>query len=157
MTKEVEKPKFMIAQAYVKDVSFENPFFLEMMKKSQESKPDIKFNLEVKVNQGDDAHFEVVLIVKLEVIIAEKSYIQSEIVYGALAQLSEGVNQQEVLFVDVPHQIYPEIRPLVSQLFQLASVLSAFKLPIVDFRSLYLRRMQDAAEAENAQQSKKPS
>lgn len=144
----IEKPKYTIAQTYVKDVSFENPFFLDMMNKVQEEKPDIKFNLEVKVNQGDAVRFEVVIIVKLDVIIAEKAYIQSEIVYAALVQLAEGVDQQEVLFVDIPHQIYPEIRPLVSQLFQLASAMSAFKLPIVDFKSLYERRLKERAEEE---------
>ena len=159
MTKILEKPKYTIAQTFVKDVSFENPFFLDMMNKVQEEKPDIKFNLEVKVNQGDPVRFEVILIVKIDVIIAGKAYIQSEIVYAALVQLAEGVNQQELLFVDIPHQIYPEIRPLVSQLFQLASAMSAFKLPIVDFRSLYERRLRERAdEGDNGKKkSEKPA
>ena len=146
-----KKPKYAIAQTYVKDVSFENPFFIDLMNKTQESKPDIRFNLEVKINQGDEEHYEVVLIVKVDVVVNEKAYIQSEVTFAALAKVAEGVEKTEVLFVDIPHQIYPEVRPIMTHLFSMASALSAFKLPIVDFRSLYEKRMQERAEAEKAE------
>ena len=155
MNGSVEKPKFVIAHAYVKDVSFENPYFLDLMNQSKEGKPDIRFNFEIKINQGDEQHFEVVLIVKLDLLINDKSYIKTEVVYGALAQVEDGPHKEEALFVDIPHQIYPEVRPVITHLFAQASALPAFKIPIVDFRALYQKRLAEREEEQKKQN--KPS
>lgn len=148
------QPKFSIVQTYVKDVSFENPFFLDLMHKSQEEKPDIKFNLEIKINQGDEKRFEVLLVVKIDVVLSERAYIQSEIVFAALTEIVDLEQKETILFVDVPHQIYPEMRPIFAQLFSAAGSSMPLKLPMVDFQSLYQRRLEENAKAAKKQVEK---
>ncbi|MCY4413773.1 MAG: protein-export chaperone SecB [Alphaproteobacteria bacterium] len=148
-----KKLPYTIAQTFVKDVSFENPLYVDLLVQAQKHKPEVNFNLEIKIHQAGEDRFEVAIIVKVNVTFDKKSYVRSEITYAALVMLADTDKQEHILFVDVPHQIYPDLRPLVSQLFLAAGAASSFKLPIVDFASLYERRLAEKAK-ESAKEEK---
>lgn len=139
----METKKFAILQTYFKDVSYESPYFLDLVNKTQSGKkPEVKFHLELQAFKGENNHFEVVMTVNINIDIQEKTYIKVELKYASLVQVfGEEVDEQAV-FVEAPAQVYPELRPFVTHLLQMGGATTGFRLPVIDFAQLYKDRVQ---------------
>ncbi len=139
--------KYVIVQTYLKDASFENPLFLDLAQKtSAGEKPEVKFNLEVHARAGNDRHFEVTISITLGVVSQEKEYVKCDLKFAALVKVDNEEGEERILFVDVPHQVYPDLRPFVAQIFQMGGVNTSFKLPIIDFEKIFEDRKKNEQE-----------
>ncbi len=135
---------------YVKDLSFENPGLVDMIKGGgQQPSPKVDINLQVNVNPQDESdRFEVVLLIKIEgkkdgggtVFIAELTY--------AGLFLLQGLPQQHLmpfLYVECPRLLFPFARAILAELTRDGG-LPPLMLNPIDFAELFRRQAQAAQE-----------
>lgn len=158
MTKETETKKneqqddkvpnspIIIHAQYTKDLSFENPHAPQSFR-GQGGNPEMDMNIEIEVQKIEDEEndhlFEVTLKVDASAKRGEQTLFLIELSYAALVTLNvEEKLQHPMLFVEVPHTIFPYARQIIADSTQSGGYIPLLLNP-VDFKSMYLQRFSE--------------
>lgn len=156
--KEIEAPGLPVVlhAQYVKDLSFENPHAVDMLRPGL-SAPEMDLSVDIETRQIEEREKSVVHEVLLKIHVtaarAEKTVFITEVVYGSIVSLQKDVpaaRAHAILFVDVPQLMFPFARHVIAMSTQSGGYPPLMLNP-VDFRALYLARFAgDPAAQENA-------
>ncbi len=150
----VEELRYNIRAQYLKDISFENPN-APLVYSKLNSQPDIRVSVDVQARALEARAFEVVLSANVDAKFGDTQGFLSELQYCALVVVAESVAQEDLeplLLVEIPHQLFPFARALISSATRDGGFPPLLINPI-DFGKLYLQqRAQKAAGAEAAVQ-----
>ncbi len=142
--KEQLMSKFKIISQFLKDISFESPNVPELFFKQENSQAKIEINIDIQIKGAENNMFMVDLITKVHSKLDkdEKSIFLIESNYSGLVQLEEEKDEEakkRTLLIDVPAQLFPAVRALVTRLTS-ESGFPAFVMQTVDFDALYEQR-----------------
>jgi preprotein translocase subunit SecB len=146
---------YVISSQYVRDFSFENPNAPAVygMLKQQ---PGIEVNVDVNARAFQDNYFEVVLKVSVNAKAEDKPAFIVELEYAGLCQVTEGLEEavmQHILLVEVPQQLFPFARAILSKATQDGGFPPLLLSPI-DFRGMLVRQASaKKAESEGESQA----
>jgi len=107
--------RLIINRHYIKDLSFENPNAPAIF--AQRTAPQIKVNIDVKATRYQARIFEVVLTVKVNASVEDKTAFMIELDFGSLVSLGENVPEahyERILGVEVPAHLFPFARNIVA-------------------------------------------
>ena len=140
--------RYAISSQYVRDFSFENPNAPQVygMMKQQ---PKISVNVDVNARSFPENYYEVVLKVSIDAKVEDKAAFMIELEYAGLTQLNaelEEAVKQHILLVEVPQNLFPFARAILSKASQDGGFPPLLLSPI-DFRGMLVRQ----AEAARAQ------
>lgn len=133
------KGSFIIHGQYIKDLSFENPNAPDSL--MAEEKPQINISLDVKVEQINEATFEVTLLCHIKADAADKNMFIVELSYAGLfaVEAEEDEELERLLLVQCPHYLFPFVRRIVSDMTRDGGFIPLLLQP-VDFFGLYLQK-----------------
>jgi preprotein translocase subunit SecB len=136
-------PNLRIVRVYVKDVSFESPHFVEMLR--QEFKPEIKMQLDRGFNQIEENLFEVTLTVTVTSKQDEKVYFLVEVKQAGIFELIgfDDVQKDTMLGAYCPNTLFPFAREAVSDLVIKGGFPQLLLSPI-DFHALHIQEKNQA-------------
>jgi preprotein translocase subunit SecB len=139
------QPQFIVNGQYIKDLSFENPNILKMMKPSAQQ-PEVNIDLGVNVNGVNEGGYEVTLQMRVETRRDGMTGFIVELSYAGLFTLTGWQNEQiePLLFIEGPRMLFPFARQVVSNLTQ-AGGYPPLNLNPIDFTELYRRRLAQQA------------
>ncbi|MAZ76706.1 MAG: protein-export chaperone SecB [Micavibrio sp.] len=144
----------VIHAQYTKDLSFENPHAPQSFRGQGNPEMDMNIELEVqKIEDPDnDSLFEVVIKVNATAKRTDQTLFLVELSYAALVTLNvEEKMQHPMLFVEVPHTIFPYARQIIADSTQSGGYIPLLLNP-VDFKTMYLQRFGEQME-KNAKQA----
>lgn len=148
-------PVTILAQ-YVRDLSFENPNTPESLRAGQGA-PEMNIHIGMDARKLEDDQipnlYEVVLSARAEARRKDTMVFIAEILYGATVSISEQVpeeNHHPLLLIEVPHQIFPHVRQILSDLTMQGGYPPLLLNP-VDFHGLYVQRFAGEIEAKRQQ------
>ncbi len=137
-------PISILAQ-YVRDLSFENPNTPESLRAGQGA-PEMNINIGMDARKLEDSEipnlYEVVLSARAEATRKDQPVFIAEILYGLTVSISESVpeeNHHPILLIEVPHQAFPHVRQILSDLTMQGGYPPLLLNP-VDFHGLYTQR-----------------
>ena len=133
----------VIHAQYMKDLSFENPHAPKTFR-GQGENPDMDMNIEINVQKIDDENkkdlYEVSLIISASAKRTDQTLFIVELTYAALVSLNiEEKHHHPLLFVEVPHTIFPYARQIIADSTQSGGYIPLLLNP-VDFKSMYMQR-----------------
>lgn len=139
-----ELPVSILAQ-YVRDISFENPNTPDSLRAGQGA-PEMSINIGMDARKLEDPQipnlYEVVVSANAVANRKEQAVFIAEILYGATVSIHEKVpkeNHHPLLLIEVPHQIFPHVRQILSDLTMQGGYPPLLLNP-VDFHGLYMQR-----------------
>lgn len=140
-----------VAYQYIKDLSIESPNAPASIANFGQSQPEIKLNVDVRVNPTQERTFEVVLALGLEAKHGEQTDFLVELQYGGLCALGEIAEElvRPVLFVEVPRLLFPFARQIITNAMREAGFPPIVMNPI-DFGALYKQRVDQLAAQQAA-------
>ena len=124
---------------YIKDLNFciPNPKYFSLSKDIS----NYKINIDIKSNQVNQNIIEVLTSLNLKPIKENFEKIDTKIVYSTVIELlNEKIEKQEmerIILVDVPSQIYSELRTIFVSLFENSGFKDIKINKEVDFKKLY--------------------
>ncbi len=131
---------------YIKDMSFENPGAPASLLAPQP--PELQLSMDVNAGGLAPGRFEVVLALRATARgAAGETLFMLELAYAAavtLANVAES-DTAEALLIETPRMIFPFARALVAEM-TLSGGYPPMLLPMVDFRELFRRRQDEAAQ-----------
>jgi len=144
-----EKPakpdlKMNIVAQYIKDLSFENNHFIDLLKNPpKEPKPEI--NCDVQTKNLEDNRYEVSLSVRIHLKDKEKTLYLLDLVYAGafMLECSEPEMIPIILNVECPRLIYPATRQQVVTLTQDSGLPPLSMTPAIDFAALYHKKLSE--------------
>ncbi len=122
---------------YVRDFSFESPSAPQIFAPTQ-AVPQINVGVNVQTRKLEADIFEVMLLLKLEAKLEDKTAFIAELAYGGvfgLAGLAED-RLQLFLFIDAPHMLFPFARTILANAVRDGGFPQVLINPI-DFAGLY--------------------
>ena len=129
---------YKIVSKYVKDLSFEisnaKTFFL-----LEKNIKDYKVKIDINSRSLKEKIMEVDTQLSFEGRKEEKNNAKIEVLYSSIVTLDTKIERGElekILLVKVPTEIYPDIKKIVSVLFE-KSGFKKFDLDPIDFQKLY--------------------
>ncbi|MEM9468609.1 MAG: protein-export chaperone SecB [Pseudomonadota bacterium] len=133
----------VIRAQYTKDLSFENPHAPKTFR-GQDSNPEMDINIEIDVQKLEDDSksdlYEVTLKIAASAKQVDLTMFMVELSYAALVSLNiEEKHHHALLFVEVPHTIFPYARQIIADSTQSGGYIPLLLNP-VDFKSMYLQR-----------------
>lgn len=153
---QVANTPIVIHAQYMKDLSFENPHAPQTFQ-GQGGNPEMDMNIEIDVQKLEDESkselYEVVLKINASAKRGDQTLFIVELDYAALVSVNaEEKHHHPLLFVEVPHTIFPYARQIIADSTQGGGYIPLLLNP-VDFKSMYMQRFADktekAAKAEN--------
>jgi preprotein translocase subunit SecB len=151
---QVPNSPIVIHAQYTKDFSFENPHAPQSFR--GQGNPEMDMNIELEVQKIEDPEndnlFEVTLKVDASAKRTEQTLFLVELSYSALVTLNvEEKMRHPMLFVEVPHTIFPYARQIIADATQSGGYIPLLLNP-VDFKTMYLQRFgeNNAETAETA-------
>jgi preprotein translocase subunit SecB len=146
---------YQITTQYVKDLSFENPRAPEAF--AQNKQPQVGVTVGVSARQLGEKLYEVTLEIKADAKTDDGALFMVELAYAAVVG-TESVAPPEhlgpLLMIDIPRQIFPFARAVVSNITREGGFPSLMLAP-VDFIELYRKRVASAEEQQK--QAAKPA
>src|SRR5690606_38145312 len=138
-------PLFAVEKIYVNDVSFEVPGAPAVF--AEQSQPQLKLNLNQRVQRVAENSFEVVLGVTLTCKADDKPMYLAEVQQAGVFHLSglEAQALDALLGIQCPNILYPYARQLVSDLVQ-AGGFPPFYLQPINFDALYAEGLRQRAQ-----------
>ncbi len=137
----------VIHAQYVKDISFENPNAPDTLRAGQGG-PEMDINIGMDARkldgQGEEEYYEVILKLTARASRAEGTVFLADIHYAALVSLP-GVPQENhhaLLMVEVPRNLFPFARQLLSDLTQSGGYPPLMLNP-VDFKAMYMEQFSE--------------
>ena len=154
---EGQSPTLLINAQYIKDLSFENPKPLEVMKESP-GEAETQINVEV----GCDAHksnktfFEVMLRITGKVVKKEQTFYLIDLTYVGAFTIHGFPDDvmQFLLFVECPRLLFPFARSIIAQTTQESGLPPIYLAPI-DFADLLRQRMEEQEKKGDSSKRKK--
>jgi preprotein translocase subunit SecB len=141
---EVQASPLIIHRQYLKDLSFENPNAPQIFNHSGE-RPAIDININIDVSRSEHPehkdYYEVLLTLDANSTRKGDALFIAQIVYGAAVSVQhiDEPKHHPLLFVEVPHLIYPYARQILAHVTQ-SGAFMPLQLAPVDFRQMYLAR-----------------
>ncbi|MEK9672093.1 MAG: protein-export chaperone SecB [Rhodospirillaceae bacterium] len=137
-----QKVPLTIHGQYIKDFSFEVPGAPQIFLDAPAGKPEMNLNLDVQVEGITDETFEVILDIKAETKIADKSAYIMELKYAGLftIQVPE-THRAAVLFVECARLLFPFARSVLADISRDGGFQPLILGPI-DFASLYEQNIE---------------
>ncbi len=134
---------YKIIGKYIKNIVFNIPnpktFFLLSKEIS-----NYKINIDIKSKQIKKNIIEIVISLKLTPIKESIEKINTKISYAAIIELTgekiENENLEKIVLVDVPSQVYTDLRRIFVKLFEDSGFKDVKINENVDFQKLYLTR-----------------
>ncbi len=142
---ENQGPTMSLQKIYTKDVSFEAPKAPHIF--NEKGQPEIKLNMNQKVNKLDDATFEVALTATVTCTVNEKTAYLVEVCVAGVFSM-QGFDDQalhQTLGVYCPNVLFPYVRQQVSDMV-MAGGFQPLMLQPVNFEQMYAQQMQQAQE-----------
>lgn len=142
---ENQGPTMSIQKIYNKDISFEAPSAPHIF--NEKGQPEIKLNMNQKVNKLDDNTFEVALTATVTCTVNEKTTYLVEVCTAGIFNMQNFTEQtlHQTLGVYCPNVLFPYVRQQVSDLV-LAGGFQPLMLQPVNFEQMYAQQMQQAQE-----------
>jgi len=153
---EASNAQFRIMAQYVKDLSFENPDALKVLRGGTDQ-PQMEVSVNIGVTPLEQDHFEVVLNFSINASSAEGTVFIVELDYAAVF-LIKGVPQesmQPVLLIECPRLIFPFARRIIADMTQDGGYPPLLLEPI-DFVSLYRSKLEQQAAAREQGETPEP-
>ncbi len=157
-------PPLTISAQYIKDFSFENPNAPDILR-TMRTAPQVKIGVDVRTTQqAQERTFEVVLKIKVDAKIEEKTAFIGELDYAAVCALDQSVKNEHyapLLYVEVPRQLFPFARQILSAASQNAGYPPLF-IQTIDFATMFRRQLDSWKNSEEgkaaiAQATKAPA
>lgn len=150
---ENQGPTMSLQKIYTKDVSFEAPNAPQIF--NEKGQPDIKLNMNQKVNKLDDTTFEVVLTATVTCTVNEKTTYLVEVCVAGVFNMQNFTDQalHQTLGVYCPNVLFPYVRQQVSDLVMNGGFQPLMLQP-VNFDQLYAQQMQQQAQQQAATETK---
>ena len=134
---------YKIIGKYIKDLKFEIPnptIFFSL----EQSISNYKINIDIKSHKFKNKIIEVVLTLFLNPIIDVEDRINTRIVFSTIieidAELTDKKALEEIILIEVPNKVYPEIRSLFILLFENSGFNKIKIEEKIDFKELFLKR-----------------
>tara|TARA_B100001093_G_C26063251_1_gene691345 strand:- start:76 stop:495 length:420 start_codon:yes stop_codon:yes gene_type:complete len=132
-----------IVAKYIKNIKFEIPnaktFFL-----LEKEISNYKINIEIKSKQVKEKIIEVDTSISLLPTKESFDQINTKIIYSSIIEVEQELNDkkklEEIVLVEVPSAIYPELRLLFISLFEKCGFKKIKVEEKVDFETLYKKR-----------------
>ena len=134
---------YKILGKYIKDLKFEipNPKIYFLLEKNISN---YKINIDIKSHKFKNKIIEVVLTLSLNPIIDVEDRINTRIVFSTIieidAELTDKKALEEIILIEVPNKVYPEIRSLFILLFENSGFNKIKIEEKIDFKELFLKR-----------------
>ena len=128
-----------IMAQYIKDFSFENPNSPSIYHLLSQAGPEIKVDVGVNLAVVDQRLFEVVLAVRIDATIGDKTAFLVELDYGAIVRIGTSVPEgslEPFLFSETPRFLYPFARAILAKATSDAAFPPLYLNPI-DFEAFY--------------------
>ncbi len=128
-----------IMAQYIKDFSFENPNSPSIYQLVNQAAPEIKVDVGVNLAVVDQRLYEVVLAVRVDATIGDKTAFLVELDYGAIVQIGKSVPEASLepfLFSETPRFLYPFARAILAKATSDAAFPPLYLNPI-DFEAFY--------------------
>jgi len=153
-TTETEEQQFIIERIYVKDISFEAPNSPAVF--TDEWEPDTNLNLKTTVNPLGEDHYEVELLVTVEVRTKnEKTAFLVEVTQAGAFLIKGYPNDQlnHLLASFCPSNLFPYAREVISNLVSKGSFPEMHLSPI-NFDALYAQNLEQQEAASQTEETK---
>ena len=126
---------------YVKDLSFENPGAPLV---NPAARPQIDLGVDLQARRLDQERYEVELKLRVSAQADGKSMFLLELVYGGLLLVQSAAEEhiQPILFVDIPHLLFPFARRIVADAIRDGGMPPLMIEPI-DFGALYRAKVAE--------------
>ena len=126
---------------YVKDLSFENPGAPLV---NPAARPQIDLGVDLQARRLDQERYEVELKLRVAAQADGKSLFLMELAYGGLIAVQSAADDiiQPVLFVDIPHLLFPFARRIVADAIRDGGMPPLMIEPI-DFGALYRAKLAE--------------
>jgi preprotein translocase subunit SecB len=134
---------YKIVGKYIKDLRFEipnpNTFFL-----LEKNISNYKVNIDIKSHKFKDAIVEIVITLSLNPVKNDTDKINTRISFSTIAEIDGNFLDkkllEEIILIEIPNKIYPEIRSLFILLFEKSGFNKIKIEEKIDFKELYLKR-----------------
>jgi len=134
---------YKIVGKYIKDLRFEipnpNTFFL-----LEKNISNYKVNIDIKSHKFKDAIVEIVITLSLNPVKDDTDKINTRISFSIIAKIDGNFLDkkllEEIILIEIPNKIYPEIRSLFILLFEKSGFNKIKIEEKIDFKELYLKR-----------------
>lgn len=142
---ETNGPKMAFQKIYIKDVSFETPNAPQIFQ--EQGQPNIKLNLNQKVDKLDNTTFEVTLTATVTCELNEKTAYLAEVAQAGIFSMENFEEQalHQTLGIYCPNVLFPYVRQEVSDLIT-AGGFQPLLLQPVNFEQMYQQQMQQAQQ-----------
>jgi len=140
--------RYAISSQYVRDFSFENPNAPQVYGLLKQQ-PKISVNVDVNARSFPENYYEVVLKVSIDAKAEDKAAFMIELEYAGLCQINgdlEEAMKQHILLVEVPQNLFPFARAILSKASQDGGFPPLLLSPI-DFRGMLVRQAEAARDA----------
>ena len=126
-----------VAAQYIKDFSFESPNAPQIFAPTQ-SAPEIQMNVNLHTRGVAANNYEVLLVLKLEAKIENKTAFIAELTYGGVFVLPSVPEEQfkQLLLIECPRLLFPFARAIVIDAVREGGFPQILLAPI-DFAALY--------------------
>ncbi|MGD8175878.1 protein-export chaperone SecB [Marinimicrobium sp. ARAG 43.8] len=134
-----------IKRIYLKDLSFETPLGVESF--SQSWKPKIDQELNVQVNNVDDSHYEVVLLMTVTATMEDKVVFLIEVKQAGLFAIQglEKAQLSQVINTTCPQILFPYAREVIDSTLSRGSF-PPLMLPPINFDAVFAQAVQQATK-----------
>lgn len=138
-------PKMAFQKIYIKDVSFEAPNAPQVFQ--EQGQPNIKLNLNQKVDKLDGNTYEVTLTATVTCEVNEKNAYLAEVAQAGIFSMENFEEQalHQTLGIYCPNVLFPYVRQQVSELIT-AGGFQPLLLQPVNFEQMYQQQMQQAQQ-----------
>ena len=139
MTQTPPEQALVIMAQYIKDFSFENPNAPHVYQALSQGAPEIKVDVDINLEILDQRVFEVVLTLRIDATIGEKTAFLAELDYAGIVQTGETVPEEDLeplLFSETPRFLYPFARAVLAKVTGDAAFPPLYVNPI-DFNGFY--------------------
>ena len=134
---------YKVVAKYIKDLRFEIPnpktFFL-----LEKNISNYKVNIDIKSKQFKDKMIEIEMALSLNPNTDDFDKINTKIVFSTIVEINDEITNkkslEEIILINVPNNIYPEIRSLFVLLFEKSGFNKIKIEETIDFEKLYQKR-----------------
>jgi preprotein translocase subunit SecB len=142
---EVQQPPLQVNGQYIKDLSFEVPSAPQIYMELNNQSPEIPIHVDVNAQALGPNVYEVVLHLKVEAKLPEKTVFIVELAYGGLFTVHLPEDQlHPVLMIECPRLLFPFARNIVADLTRDGGFPPLMIQPL-DFVALYRQRIEEMA------------
>ena len=132
--------EYKLISEFLKKISFDSPSVPELFFKQENTQAKMDINLDIQIKSSENKLYMVDLITKLHSKLDDKKTVfEIDSVYSALVQIEKSKDEEDLkhtLLVNVPAQIFPNVRALVLRLTA-ESGFPPFQMQVMDFEELY--------------------